>query len=306
MILCSKRVYLNVLTQLWDRDTLLNANYYILDQNNTGLSGAGTKISYDENGNLVQERNDDSSFSMSKYNIKSIRDNALDPTVYRTTLLTSVGETPEEAICKHVIAELEKDANKYLIWDALFSSELKGNKIQVGIYLDDETLIDFGNLICQYLSHNFGCDVIFLDAMCRKNVFGQSFYPGNKQNGLRMSDYLRDYKLLDDFRLNLTTSMSSTSAHNLDVWMSRLDWDTLVRIYNLLFPNEPLKPGDYTPEMLKQIIIGKSMEGAPTINQNSAIGNLLYSTSNLFQDALDSYDDEIDIESFVDDNDYMY
>lgn len=306
MILCSKRVYLNVLTQLWDRDTLLNANYYILDQNNTGLSGAGTKISYDENGNLVQERNDDSSFSMSKYNIKSIRDNALDPTVYRTTLLTSVGETPEEAICKHVIAELEKDANKYLIWDALFSSELKGNKIQVGIYLDDETLIDFGNLICQYLSHNFGCDVIFLDAMCRKNVFGQSFYPGNKQNGLRMSDYLRDYKLLDDFRLNLTTSMSSMGAHNLDVWMSRLDWDTLVRIYNLLFPNEPLKPGDYTPEMLKQIIIGKSMEGAPTINRNSAVGNLLYSTSNLFQDELDSYDNEIDIESFVDDNDYMY
>ena len=306
MILCSKRVYLNVLTQLWDRDTLLNANYYILDQNNTGLSGAGTKISYDENGNLVQERNDDSSFSMSKYNIKSIRDNALDPTVYRTTLLTSVGETPEEAICKHVIAELEKDANKYLIWDALFSSELKGNKIQVGIYLDDETLIDFGNLICQYLSHNFGCDVIFLDAMCRKHVFGQSFYPGNKQNGLRMSDYLRDYKLLDDFRLNLTTSMSSTSAHNLDVWMSRLDWDTLVRIYNLLFPNEPLKPGDYTPEMLKQIIIGKSMEGAPTINRNSAVGNLLYSTSDLFQDVLDSYDNEIDIESFVDDNDYMY
>ena len=58
--------------------------------------------------------------------------------------------------------------------------------------------------------------------------------------------------------------------------------------------------------MLKQIIIGKSMEGAPTVDRNSAIGNLIYSTSNLFQDVLDSYDDEIDIESFANDNDYMY
>lgn len=303
MILCSKRVYLNVLTQLWDRDTLLNANYYILDQNNTGLGGVSTRISYDGNGNLVQENNDSIS---SKYNIKSIRGNVLDPTVYRTTLLTSEGESPEQAICNYVIKELDKDGNKYLIWDTLFSSELKGNKIQIGIYLDDETLIDFGNLICQYLSHNFGCDVIFLDAMCRKNVFGQPFYPGNKQNGLRMSDYLRDYKLLNDFQTNLTTSLSAAGSHNLSVWMARLDWDTLVRIYNLLFPNEPLKPGEYTPEMLKQIIIGKSMEGAPTVDRNSAIGNLIYSTSNLFQDVLDSYDDEIDIESFANDNDYMY
>ena len=210
MILCSKRVYLNVLTQLWDRDTLLNANYYILDQNNTGLGGVSTRISYDENGNLVQENNDSIS---SKYNIKSIRGNVLDPTVYRTTFLTSEGESPEQAICNYVIKELDKDGNKYLIWDTLFSSELKGNKIQIGIYLDDETLIDFGNLICQYLSHNFGCDIIFLDAMCRKNVFGQPFYPGNKQNGLRMSDYLRDYKLLNDFQTNLTTSLSAAGQN---------------------------------------------------------------------------------------------
>ena len=32
MILCSKRAFLNVLTQIWTRDLLLNANYYILDQ----------------------------------------------------------------------------------------------------------------------------------------------------------------------------------------------------------------------------------------------------------------------------------
>jgi hypothetical protein len=32
MIFCSRRVFLNVLTQLLDIDTLLNANYFLCDQ----------------------------------------------------------------------------------------------------------------------------------------------------------------------------------------------------------------------------------------------------------------------------------
>lgn len=300
MILCSKRVFLNVLTQLWTRDLLLNANYYILDPAYVG-GRSDTRIRSTENG---YEKYTHKAFAAcSGYHIHYIEGNVLNPSVYETTLLTNGVETN---VYQAIIQELEKDSTKFAIHSGLFEKELEGNKIQICIYFSDNTIIDYGNLICQYLAKNFGCDIIFLDYLCRNNVRGQAFYQGDKLNAVRVIQQVRDYNVIDDFKQNLSANSMSCSA-NLNVFLRHKEWDELIHLYGLLFPNEPLTPGEYTDEMLKQIIIGKVANGAPQVDKNTTVGNLIYSTTDLFGDILDQYDasaydeeyDSMDLESLL-------
>ena len=71
MIIVSKRCYLNILTQLLDRDTLINANYYILDQ--TRPDRAATlhdRLDIAPDGTLMMQESTTSASSMGKYNVK--------------------------------------------------------------------------------------------------------------------------------------------------------------------------------------------------------------------------------------------
>jgi len=222
----------------------------------------------------------------SGYNIHYVEGNVLNPSVYESTILT---EGIETNVYQAVIKELEKDSTKYAIHSSLFEKELSGNKIQICIYFTDSIVIDYGNLICQYLSKNFGCDIIFLDYLCRNNIKGQAFYPGDKVNAVKVIKQIRDYNLLDDFKTNLTSNNYSETA-NLEVWMRHKEWDELIYLYGLLFPDDPLAPGEYTDEMLKRIIIGKCTQGSPKVDRKTAIGNLIYSTTDIFGDILDQYD----------------
>ena len=297
MILCSRRAFLNVLTQIWTRDLLLNANYYILDQAYGGRQQS--KLRASDNGGFEVYNNLNTRNALaagSGYHIHYIEGSALNPSVYESTILT---EGIETNVYQAVINELEKDSTKWAIHSSLFEKELEGNKIQICIYFTDSIVVDYGNLICQYLAKNFGCDIVFLDYLCRSNIRGQAFYPGDKVNAMNVIKQVRDYNLLDDFKQNLTSSNLSKSA-NLEVWLRHKEWDELIYLYGLLFPDEPLVPGDYTDEMLKRIIIGKCTQGY-TVDRTSTVGNLLYSTTDLFGDILDQYDtseyDDMDLES---------
>lgn len=286
MILCSKRVFLNVLTQLWTRDLLLNANYFILDQ----PGKTAERVSFNDENNV--QISSGALTATSKYNIK--HSTVLNPQVYKTSLISNTQKnfrTDEERVYDTVISNLNRDSTKSEVYRELFTNPLKGNNIQVCIYLNDDNVIEFGNIICQYLSYNFGCDIIFLDAMCRRTVYGQGYYPGNKFNGKRLSEYLPDYNLIADFSKNIS-STKVFSASNLTVWLNYRDWNTLMRLYNLLFPNEPLPPGEYTEEMLRDIIRVKATEGAADYDKNSDIGNILFSTTDVFADILQEYDED--------------
>ena len=60
------------------------------------------------------------------------------------------------------------------------------------MYNCDDTIIRYGHLICQYLSHNFGCDIIFVDAQYRqRDLVGQPNYVGNKANAEKIIKEIR-------------------------------------------------------------------------------------------------------------------
>lgn len=291
MIICSKRVFLNVLTQLWNRDTLLNANYFIADQPNGIGYQARTKMTYNSEGQVVIQNN--ATRAISGYNIHYLDGNVLDPQQYVTTLLTQTGSSSEASVYDHVLNEYNKDSTKAEIYNSLFTNKLEGNGIQILIFYHDDTLIDFGNLICEYLSTNFGCDIVFLDPLCRDNVMGKGYYQGNKENGLQLSNYIRNYNLIEDFSKQITIAGGSVAlTSNLHTWLHRQDWESMYRLYTLIFPDEPLVPGNYTEEQLRDIIIGKCLEHMPTNNlgSDSAINKLIWSTSDLWNETLDDYD----------------
>lgn len=302
MILCSKRAFLNVLTQLWTRDLLLNANYYILDSPFGSSSMPRTKIRASDSGGfeVFNDLNTKNALAAcSGYHIHYIEGDALNPSVYETTIIT---EGIESNVYQAIINELDKNSTKSAVHECLFDKALDGNKIQICIYFSDKNIIEYGNLICQYLAKNFGCDIVFLDYLCRSNIHGQAFYQGDKVNAIQVINQLRDYNLLKDFETNYGTDGTVSGAANLDVWMKHKEWDELYHLYQLLFPNEPLAPGEYTDEMLKRIIIGKVNRGQEKVNRDTGVGNLIYSTSDIFGDILDQYDvdseyDSMDLES---------
>jgi hypothetical protein len=270
-------------------DLLLNANYFILDPGSDAKPSNPSQDKWVYEGNQLTLLKNRSTKAYSRYNIKYLDTSCLDPTVFMTTILSQTNDTREGTTYAAVQQYLNQDKVKSEVMDALFKDELKGNEIQVCIYNDDDIVINFGNLICSYLAYNFGADVIFLDAMCRRNVYGQGFYPGNKEVGQYTVNYLRDYNLLDNFSTNMTTSNLIHNTSNLSVWLGKKDFDTLFRLYNLLFPNEPLSPGNYTKEMLVDIIAGKCGQSLPVVDRNSPTGELIYSTQDLFSTMMDEF-----------------
>lgn len=306
MILCSKRVYLNVLTQLWTKDLLLNANYFILDQPNVGLKVPSTRrIGYDEDNNVKTYYDSNMSkralAGFSQYYVNYIDGNLLDPSVFVTTLVSQTGKDDEVSVYESVINELNKDSTKEAVLDGLFKKPLKGNGIQICIYLGDSTVVQFGNLICQYLSKNFGCDIVFLDALCRKDVYGQGFYPGDKVAGENTTRYIRDYKLIKKFKENLATSVTATTQ-NINVFLLHKQWDELYYLYQLLFPDIPLPPGQYTEQMLRDIIVGLATDGRPPDTYDTRtqhdVNSLIWSTTDVFGSLLEQYEDPAEMSEY--------
>lgn len=275
MIVTSKRCFLNVLTQLWPADRLLNANYYIGDQQANTLSMIGNNLTMNEYGqieSLPDMRAISSSFA-TVYHLKM--DRTLDPEPFRAhSLIMGEAETyrsPEERYIIH----LNSPETFLNVYHFLFSEKLEGNGLQVLIFADDPNLLTFGHIVCQYLSINFGVDIVFLDPQFRPTCRGYAQYHGNKEQGAKLVKEIRDYDLVFNFNQALSQSEVFASINNVMLFLQNLDLEQTVHLYGLLWPNDPLPPGNYSIDHIRQIIIGRCNDSMNFNARESALPNLM-------------------------------
>jgi hypothetical protein len=276
MIVTSKRCYLNIVTQYCDLNTLLNANYYIADVRtpNGLINFAEDSLKYDENGQLTVENQitiPHTMMAMGKYNIK-YGNGELDPTPYIANVLVSIGEEytdPVDRFIKHL-----NDTDTVLsTYNFLFKNQLQGNGLQILIFNDEDTVKNYVHIVCEYLAHIFGCDITFIDPQCRPEVKGKATYKGIEKSIAEKNIMdIRDCDLLISFNQAVThTTDFSSCVNNLISFLSGFDFPQTVHLYELLFPNDPLPPDNYTAEHIKQIIIGRVSSDAPKNNFNNII-----------------------------------
>lgn len=294
MIITSKRCFLNILTQLMDANTLLNATYYMVDAKSaSGNVNIDETLKYDENGNLTVVNNTTTSMfgAMSRYHI-NYSNGELDPTPHITSLVTL--EDTNDSQAKSFKKYLDAPATAVNVYNWLFKNKLKGNQLQILIISDDINVKKFGDIICNYLSNNFGVDITFIDPRFRPNIPGKEFYQGNKDRARVFIKETLDYDLLTRFDQAVSQCGGPESINNLVVFLNSLDCVGIVKLYGLIFPNEKLPNGVYPVEHLKQIIIGRTSKNIPTPQFEN-----LYSTEQLFK-MLEEYENN----KYMNDDDY--
>ena len=107
-------------------------------------------------------------------------------------------------------------------------------------------------------------DIIFLDPAYRDNCRGYAEYRGNKEIGAKTEHDIRDFELLYNFSQSVSCSDMYGNISNVSTFLSSFDFDQIIYLYNLLFPDDPLPPGNYSTDHIKQIIIGRSTQGIRT------------------------------------------
>lgn len=289
MIFTSKRCYLNILTQLMSKDKLLNANYYMLDQLNNNYHMNNVK--FNESDQIVPDDIPDLLFDsgLSKYNINIPSSSILDPTPFETNLLVSGGNNADTVVSKFV-KSLNQPDTLLTVYNFMFRKKTKGNNLQIVMYNSDETVVNYGHLICQYLSHNFGCDIIFMDAQYRQSdLVGQPKYVGNKANAEKVMKEVRDFDIKSAYLQMVSGGVRlDNTNNNLTTWLAQFDFHNLVYIYNLLWPDDPLPPDNYTVERMIQIIISASVSSFGERKQS--VFDSMYSMST-FNEILNQYDE---------------
>lgn len=292
MIVTSKRCFLNILTQLWSAEMLLNANYYIADCNSpTRMVNMADGFRFDEFGRLIEDHgtvNVDPMHALGKYNIKyASNSGGLNPEPFRAECLMGVQDDYSSSYDKF-IKNLNSPDTMLDVFNFLFKDPLRGNGTQVLVYYDDPNLLNYGNIVCQYLAYNFGVDILFIDPQYRPNCRGYVQYTGNKQVGEKTIKDIRDYGLLLNFSQTVSATGLYNSTSNLTVFLSEFTFDQLIYLYNLLFPDDPLPPGNYTTDHIRQIIIGRATDG---MCKQPHLNNLF---THDWSAMLDRYDREIE------------
>lgn len=305
MIVCSQSCFLNVLTQLYPKETLINAMYYIADLTGPGnikqadpnnplyqtSIGDEETWKYNEEGELVKVKTGkpvQRIETMQKYHIKYTR-GALNPASLCTVFRLGnepTASTPEE----RYINSLKKTDHVLEVYEDLFKDKPRGNGLQVLIFSNDETCCKFGWILCDYLSKCFGADIIFLDAKYRKKIAPQSKvqYPGDKKFATEtFLPQIRDALLLDSVE-NAMTRSTRECISNLTTKLAVMNWNQLIYLYELLWPMDPLPQGNYSEDQLKEIIIYKCMGQKPP-SPYDALDNL-YNADAFYQMA-NEYDE---------------
>ncbi len=286
MIVTSKRCFLNVLTQYTDISTLIKAHYYILDCKSPDMAMMGnSRLEYDMDGQLKMYSLDP---VLTKYNIK-YGDGELDPTQFITNVMVGAGsnyEDPYERFRKHLL-------DKYTlikVYSNLFKYKLNG--LQIIVIYNDEIVQNFGNMICEYLSNIFGADIEFLDAVCRPHIVkGKQNYVGNKQNALLYINKIRDEEEKQAYEMCLSHSSYESTTANLSSRLGKYEtFEEIIHLYELLFPNNPLPPDNYTVDQIKQIIIGLSIKNNQMPKDDDY--KELYTTSTEYLDLISRYENE--------------
>lgn len=264
MIVTSKRCFLNVLTQVCDANTLLNAAYYIADiQTPDGTVQLSDRVGYNQDGQLeinsgFTEANPPS--AITRYNIAY--GSELNPVPYIAEVLngTDAIDDPRERF-RHHLNTIDTLIATYTL---LFKNEPKGNGLQIVIFSDDMIVREYVGMICEYLAYNFGCDISFIDPMYRPNVMGKPNYTGNKAFAIQNIKDIRDAQLIINFNAAITNSCGGANANNLQMYLSPFNVQQLIYLYNLLWPEEPLPPDNYNSEHMRNIIVGKVSSAIPT------------------------------------------
>ena len=274
MIVTSKRCFLNVLTQLWPAERLLNANYYIGDQKATnGYVHVNDAIDLDQFGQIVRSNSvkETSSFGGCYYIHYST---CLDPEPFRvdTSLIIGTGADTTISSEERFINNLNQPETFLNVYQFLFKYPLEGNGIQVLMINDDQNITRFGHIICQYLSTNFGTDIIFIDPKFRKDCRGFEQYTGNKELGLKTIKDIRDYELLYNFNQSINMSSYTGSVENIIAFLSCYNFNELMYLYNLLYPNDPIPPGNYTEAHIREILIARA---TANLRNDHILSNLL-------------------------------
>ena len=268
MILCSKIAFLNVLTQLMDYDTLLGSTYYtpdagIMAQSRGRAVNLGETYKFDASGSLVQETTNLSGSTMTQFNIYSYCP-TLDPLVFSNHIAFDIaGANTQEEI---FINSLKTDDSLLAVYK-WFVKQVPDNdaSMRILLYENHKTLWRYGAIIADYMSSMFGFDVIYIDRIYNPHIPGNKMYSGNAENAKRLIEYLSKKEIEDQFN-NVNTLFGSGELgsdeplNNLNTLLYDKNFPELLRIYQTLFPNEPLPAGNYTETRMREIITGKLIE----------------------------------------------
>jgi hypothetical protein len=127
-------------------------------------------------------------------------------------------------------------------------------------------------------------DIIFIDPQYREGCRGYAQYMGNKEVGAKMIKEIRDYDMIFNFNQALSQSEVFGNISNIHTYLQSYDLEQTVYLYNLLWPHDPLPPGNYSIDHLRQIIIGKCSDNI--VSRNNALPNLmLHDFRNIFSRA---------------------
>lgn len=273
MIVTSKRCFLNKFIQRNTPETVLNANYYVADRTPTG---SGTMITPDirrnEFGQLENLGTNYLTNTMPMGSIYHIRYNkVLNPEPHKADQVMG-GVDPFSSSEERFINHLNKDVTILGVYKFLFADKLEGNGVQILMFEDDENLLRFGHIVCQYLSMMFGVNIIFIDPAFRPTCKGYPQYQGSPE-GINNIQKIRRYDMVFKFNQAVSQSEYHHSVSNIREHLLGYGWDDLMFLYNTLYPDAPLPPGNYSEDQLREILIYRASFGI-TKDEN-AFSNLL-------------------------------
>lgn len=308
MILCSKLVFLNVVTQLLDYDTLLNANYFIVDRTlstgDYGDSGSGQYAQIAANaphlnqfGELVYGDDDDTNSNLDGLLDFSFDDDrttsntsktraGLHPyhihyvdifgtSQYYTMAVTEIQKAFQDPV-DVLIRDLNHTQKLKNVYQSIYQEPLEGNGLQILIMYDDYGCQQYGGIIASYLAELFGSDVMFIDAQYRAKTNGQVFYKGNQARARAFVQSLRDQITIDAIKSTVQSAAFGSCMNNLEQLFNNktITIEDMFRVYNLLFPNDPLPVGEYTLDQIKMIVIKRVMHAAGKTGETKSLEEL--------------------------------
>ena len=251
-----------------DYDTLLGSTYYtpdagIMAQSRGRAVNLGETYKFDASGSLVQETTNLSGSTMTQFNIYSYCP-TLDPLVFSNHISFDIaGANTQEEI---FINSLKTDDSLLAVYK-WFVKQVPDNdaSMRILLYENHKTLWRYGAIIADYMSSMFGFDVIYIDRIYNPHIPGNKMYSGNAENAKRLIEYLSKKEIEDQFN-NVNTLFGSGELgsdeplNNLNTLLYDKNFPELLRIYQTLFPNEPLPAGNYTETRMREIITGKLIE----------------------------------------------
>lgn len=269
MIVCSKRVFLNILTQLMDVNTLINANYYIADQTTrNGIAQFSDNISINGDGEYFIKHETTTGATLNPYHIH-YGDDTLSPLSLMSQLMFEQTGKSVDQLFKEKLLCNDSLANTY---NFLYADKSKGNGLRIMIFVN-ESCVPYIHIVCEYVSELFGEDITFVDKQYRGNIPGQFQYTGNKYKASQILQEIMDYKMLRDVQdISNNYQYGFGGITNLEVFFAGMSVPKLFYMYERIFPNEPLPVGNYTKEHMIHIITRKLMHAYP---QMAGVENLM-------------------------------